>query len=84
MLAAIRTADEAQRVAAADRVKLLMVRAALAERVQGPGGYKSVGDPFGDGPFERREVSGGYELKSKLVLAEEPVTVRVGRPTHKP
>ena len=85
VLAAIRTADEAWRVAAADRVRLLMVRAALAERLQGSDGYKSFSDPFGDDPFERGDVPGGYELKSKFVLGKERVTLRVGRAeTQKP
>ena len=36
-------------------------------------------DPAGDGPFQLRELPGGFELRSKLVHREEPVTLRVGR-----
>ena len=35
-------------------------------------------DPAGDGPFQLRTLPGGFELQSKLVRGEEPVTLQVG------
>ncbi len=67
-----------------------MLRAALAYRLQGDAGYRTVRDPFGSGPFgfrwiesyknnQGRIVGDGFELSSKLVNASGPEKER-GKP----
>jgi hypothetical protein len=44
-----------------------------------PGIAEEIQDPFGDGPFEYRALDKGFELKSKLLHHEKPVTLTVGQ-----
>jgi hypothetical protein len=44
----------------------------------GPDRLKDFKDPFGDGPFEYRALDRGFELKSKLLFRDQPVTLTVG------
>ena len=46
---------------------------------RGPDKVKATKDPFGDGPFEYRKLDRGFELKSKLVNQDKPVTLTVGQ-----
>jgi hypothetical protein len=39
---------------------------------------KRIKDPAGDGPFEIQKLERGYELRSKFLDNEKPVTLRVG------
>ena len=55
-----------------------MLLAAIEARLHGDGTLANARDPFGDGPFTRRDVSGGYELESKLVVSGKPVTLFIG------
>ena len=52
--------------------------AAVAVVQGGPDRLKDILDPFGDGPFEYRALDKGFELKSKLLYHEKPVTLTVG------
>ncbi len=56
-----------------------LLRAALAVLQGGPDQLKEFQDPYGDGPFEYRALDKGFELKSKLLLQDKPVTLRVGQ-----
>jgi hypothetical protein len=58
---------------------LAMFKAALAVVQGGPAKLKDMKDPFGDGPFEYRALDRGFELKSKLLYADKPVTLTVGQ-----
>ena len=72
----------ADKVAAAKRradARLALFKAAVAVVRGGREKVKEHKDPFGDGPFEYQEVDGGFELKSKLVFKDQPVTLMVGK-----
>jgi hypothetical protein len=56
-----------------------LFQAALAIVEGGPDRLKDVKDPSGDGPFEYRALDGGFELKSKLLVKDKPLTLTVGR-----
>jgi hypothetical protein len=60
-------------------VRLAMFRAAIAIVRGGPEKVKDFRDPAGDGPFEYHATDGGFELKSKLLLKDQPLTLRVGK-----
>ncbi|MCE9591759.1 MAG: hypothetical protein K8S99_14690 [Planctomycetes bacterium] len=56
-----------------------MLTAAIALQTRGEEAFKAVKDPYGDDPFEKVAVEGGFELRSKLTDREgKPVTLRVG------
>jgi hypothetical protein len=59
--------------------RLALFKAAVAVALGGPDRLKAIQDPFGDGPFEYRALDKGFELKSKLLYHEKPVTLTVGR-----
>jgi hypothetical protein len=70
------------KVAAARRraeARLAMFKAAIAVVQGGPDKLKEFKDPFGDGPFEYRALDNGFELKSKLIFKDKPVTLTVGK-----
>ena len=72
----------ADKVAAAKRradARLAMFKAAVAVVQGGPDKVKEHRDPFGDGPFEYAATAGGFELKSRLVFKDQPVTLVVGK-----
>jgi hypothetical protein len=60
-------------------VRLAMLKAAIAIVQHGPDTVKETKDPFGDGPFEYKATNGGFELKSKLTIKDQPVTLVVGK-----
>jgi hypothetical protein len=61
-----------------NQVRLAMLMAAVAVANDGPEKLKDIPDPVIGGPFEYRKLDGGFELKSKLVVDEKPVTLTVG------
>jgi hypothetical protein len=70
------------KVSAAKRraeVRLALFKAAIAVVQGGPDTVKEHKDPFGDGPFEYKTTDGGFELKSKLIFRDQPVTLAVGK-----
>jgi hypothetical protein len=67
-----------QRVRLAQTQRALF-KAALAVVQGGPDKLKDIKDPFGDGPFEYRALDNGFELKSKLLYQEKPLTLTVGQ-----
>jgi hypothetical protein len=48
--------------------RFAMLQAAMAYRTGGETAFRAVHDPFGDGPFDRRTVDRGFELRSKLAI----------------
>lgn len=72
----------AEKVLASERrnqAQIALLRAAIAIVQNGEGQLKNFPDPFGDGPFEYRAMDKGFELKSKLLHQDKPVTMTVGR-----
>jgi hypothetical protein len=59
--------------------ELAMLRTAIAVVEGGPDKVKESKDPFGDGPFEYQATDGGFELKSKFIVQDKPLTLRVGK-----
>jgi hypothetical protein len=62
-----------------NQAQVAMLKAATAVLQGGPGRLKDIKDPFGDGPFEYRALDKGFELKSKLIYQDQPVTLTVGQ-----
>ena len=58
---------------------MALFKAALAVVKGGPDQLEAIKDPFGDGPFEYRNLEKGFELKSKLLFKGQPVALMVGR-----
>jgi hypothetical protein len=52
--------------------------AAVAVANDGPEKLKEIPDPVVGGPFEYRKLDDGFELKSKLVIDDKPVTLTIG------
>lgn len=60
-------------------VRRALLSAALAVQIDGREALKSHLDPVGGGPFEYVAFDGGYELRSRLKIADDkPVTLVVG------
>ena len=59
--------------------QMALFKAALAVVKGGPDQLEAIKDPFGDGPFEYRNLEKGFELKSKLLFKGQPVALMVGR-----
>jgi hypothetical protein len=59
--------------------QVALFKGALAVIQGGPDKLKEIKDPFGDGPFEYRATATGFELKSKLLFKDQPVTLEIGR-----
>jgi hypothetical protein len=55
-----------------------LFKAALAIVQGGPEKLKGSQDPYGDGPFEYRALDKGFELRSRLVVRGQPLTLTVG------
>jgi hypothetical protein len=64
------------------QTRMALFKAALAVVQDGPDKLKDIKDPFGDGPFEYRALDKGFELESKLLYHEKPVTLTVGQRTN--
>jgi hypothetical protein len=63
------------------RSRFAMLKAAVAVVGDGPGALAKQPDPFGQGPFESKPAAGGgFELRSKLTLDGQPVTLTVKGP----
>jgi hypothetical protein len=60
-------------------VRSALFRTAVAVVQGGPDRAKESKDPAGDGPFEYQATDGGFELKSKLIVQDKPLTLRVGK-----
>lgn len=61
------------------QTQMALFKAALAVVQDGADKLKEIKDPFGDGPFEYRALDKGFELKSKLLVKDQPMTLVVGR-----
>jgi hypothetical protein len=61
------------------KTRWTMFQAALAVLRDGQSKLADYPDPAGNGPFDRREFPGGFELKSKLLHKGQPVTLMVGK-----
>jgi hypothetical protein len=62
-----------------NEARMAMLNAASAVVRGGPEALRGIDDPFGDGPFTYRALDHGFELKSKLIFQEKPVTLTVGQ-----
>jgi hypothetical protein len=62
-----------------NQAQVAMLKAAMAVVEGGPDVLKDIKDPFGDGPFQSRALDKGFELKSKLLYRDQPVTLTVGQ-----
>ncbi len=71
--------DKVRNVDHRNRARVVMLLAAIAVAQDGPDALKNFKDPFGDGPFEYRRLDPGFELKSKLLYDDKPVTLTVGQ-----
>jgi hypothetical protein len=60
------------------QTQMALFKAALAVVQGGPDKLKDIQDPFGDGPFDYRPLGNGFELKSKLLVKDQPLTLTVG------
>jgi hypothetical protein len=60
-------------------VRMAMLLAAIAVIEGGPDKLAGIKDPFGDGPFEYRKLDNGFELSSKLLEKDKPVTLAIGQ-----
>jgi hypothetical protein len=62
-----------------NKARLAMLIASIAVVEGGPEKLKSIKDPYGDGPFEYKVLDKGFELRSKLVFEDKPVTLVLGK-----
>jgi hypothetical protein len=61
------------------QVRMELLKAAIAVVRGGPEKLEAIKDPFGTGPFSYRRLDKGFELKSKLLFHDQPVTLTVGQ-----
>jgi hypothetical protein len=61
-----------------NQARMAMLRGAIAVVRGGPEALKELKDPFGYGPFAYRPLEKGFELRSKLLYHNQPVTLTVG------
>jgi hypothetical protein len=61
------------------QARLAMLLAAVAVAAEGQDKLKEIKDPFGSGPFEYKALDQGFELRSKLLFEDKPVTLTVGQ-----
>lgn len=62
-----------------NQARMELLKAAIAVVRGGSDKLKDIKDPFGAGPFEYRPLDKGFELKSKLLFHDQPVTLTVGQ-----
>jgi hypothetical protein len=62
-----------------NQASMELLKAAIAVVRGGPGKLEAIKDPFGAGPFEYRPLDKGFELRSKLLFHDQPVTLTVGQ-----
>jgi len=60
------------------QTQLALFQAALSIVQGGPNKLGDIKDPYGEGPFEFRALDKGFELKSKLLVKGQPLTLAVG------
>ena len=60
------------------RARLALLKAAVAVARDGQAALEQHADPFGGGPFDYQATDRGFELRSKLQLDGQPVTLKVG------
>jgi hypothetical protein len=60
------------------QTQLALFQAALSIVQGGPNKLGDTKDPYGEGPFEYRALDKGFELKSKLLVKGQPLTLTVG------
>lgn len=60
------------------KARFALLFAAIAVAQDGPEKLKEIKDPYGNGPFEYKELERGFELKSKLLFEGQPVTLTAG------
>jgi hypothetical protein len=60
--------------------RLALLQTALDILHRGEAALSDHPDPYGDGPFEYKELDGGFELGSALVYGNKPVRIRFGVP----
>jgi hypothetical protein len=58
--------------------KFAMLRVAAATAAGDADALSNSVDPFGGKPFAYKEVAGGYQLQSELVVRGKPVTLTIG------
>jgi hypothetical protein len=63
------------------QTRMTLFKAALAIVQAGPNKLKEITDPLGDGPFQYRASDKWFELTSKLLYHEKPVSLTVGQRT---
>jgi hypothetical protein len=56
-----------------------LFQAALAVVQGGQDKLRDIQDPYGDGPFEYRALDRGFELRSRLIVRGQPLTLTVGQ-----
>jgi hypothetical protein len=56
-----------------------LFKAALAVVQHGKDKLKDIKDPYGDGPFGYRALDTGFELRSRLIFRDQPMTLVVGK-----
>jgi hypothetical protein len=61
------------------RTQLTLFRAAVAIALEGADKVKEFQDATGKAPFEYRPLPNGFELRSKVIIKDQPVTLLVGR-----
>lgn len=61
------------------RARFALLFAAIAVAQDGPEKLKEIHDPYGDGPFEYKALDRGFELKSKLIIEGQRVTLVAGQ-----
>jgi len=61
------------------QARMSMMLAGIAVVESGPEKLKDLKDPFGNGPFEYRQLGNAFELKSQLKFEGENVTLKIGR-----
>jgi len=62
------------------QARLALLQAALVVVQKGPSPLKTINDPFGDGPFEYKQLPMGFELTSKLRTVDgKQVSYTVGK-----
>lgn len=60
------------------QTQLALFQAALSIVQGGPNKLGDTKDPYGEGSFEYRGLDKGFELKSKLLVKRQPLTLTVG------
>jgi hypothetical protein len=64
--------------------RLVFLRTAFDVLRRGKPALNDHPDPYGDGPFEYKEIDGGFELGSALVYRNRRVRMRFGVPKITP